>query len=418
MLNELHKSKTKEELVNENFELKLRLNEAEETLNAIQNSEIDAIVTTQGSEGTRVYTLETADYLYRMLIQEMSEGIGTLTPDGTIFYSNAMLASMIQVPLEKITGQMLKDFIFPEDLELYRSIFDAGLENNGKGEIRIQSVDGTIIPVHISINNLKDLKGVYAVITDLSEQKHHEELKKAHEKLNQSVEELKRSNYELQRFAYVASHDLQEPLRMITSFSQLLDKRYKDRLDEDANEFIEFIVDGALHMKQLIDDLLAYSRVTSHVVKFENVNLESVLNNILTNLSVSIEENNVTITHDPLPTIFADPTQIGQVFQNLITNAIKFNGQNTPKIHISAQKVDNEWIFTVKDNGIGIDPKHQKQIFEVFRRLHTREEYTGTGIGLSICQKIIQRHFGNLWVESELDCGSKFYFTIPEKEIC
>jgi PAS domain S-box-containing protein len=413
MVNEQNESKTKEELLEENIELKARLDEAEETLNAIQNGEVDAIVTPQGSDGPRVYTLESADSLYRHLVQEMGEGVATLTTDGTIFYSNAQLASFIKVPLDKIIGQKLNNFILPEDLETYQDIFDRGFKTKSKGEIRIKTVDGIIIPVQISINSLKDLKGLYIVITDLSEHKHHEELKILHYQLKKTVDELKRSNNELQQFAYAASHDLQEPLRMITSFSQLLERRYKDRLDKDAEEFIEFILQGAQSMKHLIDDLLIYAKVTMNPKEFEQVDFENVLNVVQSNLSVSIEENNATITHDPLPNVFADDSQMIQVFQNLIGNAIKFKGKNKPKIHISVQKCENEWKFALEDNGIGIDPENQEKIFEVFNRLHTREEYPGTGVGLSICQKIVERHFGQIWAESELGKGTTFYFTIP-----
>jgi PAS domain S-box-containing protein len=247
-----------------------------------------------------------------------------------------------------------------------------------------------------------------AVFEDITERKQKEEI------LKQTMDELKRSNKELQRFAYVSSHDLQEPLRMVTLFSQLLEKRYKDRLDKDADEFIEYIVEGAQRMKQLIDDLLSYSRVTSNTEEFEEVKLETILDTVLSNLSISIIEYNVTITNDSLPTIHADPSQIGQVFQNLIINAIKFHGPKPPEIHISAFKEEQEWIFGVTDNGIGIDKDHQEQIFEVFKRLHTREEYPGTGIGLSIVKKIINHHGGRIWVESELGKGTTFYFTIPK----
>ncbi len=240
-----------------------------------------------------------------------------------------------------------------------------------------------------------------------------EQVKERTQELSKSNIELKRSNKELKQFAYISSHDLQEPLRMVTSFTQLLERRYKGQLDNEADEYIEFIVEGAHRMKYLIDDLLTFSRLNTQAKKFENVNLETVLNEVLSNLTVSIEESNAIITHDPLPTVNADKTQMMQVFQNLIANAIKFHGSNPPKIHISAHKDEKEWKFAVTDNGIGIDPEYQKQIFEVFKRLHTREEYPGSGIGLSVSQKIIRRHGGNIWVESELGKGSTFYFTIP-----
>ena len=233
------------------------------------------------------------------------------------------------------------------------------------------------------------------------------------EKVEKRTEELLKSNKELEQFAYVSSHDLQEPIRMVTSFTQLLERRYKGQLDADADDYINFIVEGAHRMKYLIDDLLAFSRLNTQVKEFEKVNLETVLNNVLSNLSISIKENNASINHDPLPMVMADKSQMMQVFQNLIVNAIKFHGPNPPKIHVSAQNDENEWIFSVSDNGIGIDQEYQKQIFEVFKRLHTRKEYPGSGIGLSISQKIINRHDGRIWVESEFGKGSTFYFTIP-----
>ena len=266
---------------------------------------------------------------------------------------------------------------------------------------------------YFQISVISPEKGKFAtVFEDITKRKNDEK------ELTRTMDELKRSNKELQQFAYAASHDLQEPLRMVSSFSQLLERRYKNRLDDDADEFIEFIVEGAQRMKNLIDDLLIYSRVTRNEKEFEKVNLEKLFTIILSNFSVSIKEQHVTITHDKLPNIFADASQMGQVFQNLIGNSIKFRGQDDPKINISSLEEPDVWRFAVKDNGIGIDKNHQKQIFEVFRRLHTRKEFPGTGIGLSICQKIIERHGGKLWVDSDLGIGSTFYFTIPKRIPC
>ncbi|HEX7467132.1 MAG TPA: histidine kinase dimerization/phospho-acceptor domain-containing protein, partial [Methanobacterium sp.] len=334
MVTEHIPSKTKDELVNENFELKSRLDEAEQTLNAIQNGEIDAIITPQGSDGPKVYTLESADTVYRNLIEEMGEGVATLTNTGTIFYANAQLASMLQVPLDKIIGLRFNDFILPEDLGIYWAIFENGLETKSKGEINIKSVDGVILPVHISINTLNDLNGVYVVITDLSEQKHREEL-------NESLIKLERSNAELRQFAYVASHDLREPLRMITSFLQLLERRYKDQLDDDANEFIGFAVDGAKRLDDMIKDILEYSKVTNKTLEYKLVDTEYVLEETLASLKMQIDENHAIITHDPLPSIYADEQLLIQLFQNLISNAIKYHGKETTQIHIYAQKDEN-----------------------------------------------------------------------------
>jgi PAS domain S-box-containing protein len=224
---------------------------------------------------------------------------------------------------------------------------------------------------------------------------------------------LRESNKELEQFAYVSSHDLQEPLRMVTSFTQLLERRYKGKLDDDADDYIEFIVDGAKRMKTLIDDLLLFSRLTTEPRKYENINLNNVLDVVLLNLKSAIEENNVKITLDQLPNVTGDASRFIQVFQNLIGNAIKFNDKEIPEIHISAQKAGNEWIFIVRDNGIGMDKKYFETIFSVFKRLHTRQDYEGTGIGLAIIKKIIQQHGGHIWVKSEIGKGSTFYFTIP-----
>jgi light-regulated signal transduction histidine kinase (bacteriophytochrome) len=304
--------------------------------------------------------------------------------------------------------------VHPDDLPALLSELSQ-LNQMGKGisEYRFQGKDGNYRwwSNQMVISRDPDCKPLYrdGFVRDVTE------LKLSEEKLKNTMAELKRSNQELEQFAYVASHDLQEPLRMVASFSQLLEQRYKDRLDDDAHEFIGFIVEGSQRMKCLIDDLLTFSRVTSQAKEFERVDLESVLDVVISNLSISIKETNAVITHETLPKVFADPSQMRQVFQNLIANALKFQVQNTPEIHISAQKDEKEWTFSIKDNGIGINPQYHEQIFEVFKRLHTRLEYPGTGIGLAICQKIIQRHGGHIWVESEPGKGSNFYFTIPLK---
>ena len=241
-----------------------------------------------------------------------------------------------------------------------------------------------------------------------------EDHKKTEVTLEKYLAELKRSNNELQQFAYVASHDLQEPLRMVSSFTQLLAKKYKGQLDSDADEFIKFAVDGAQRMQMLINDLLAYSRVSSRVEEFQLVDLEKVFNESLLNLKVSIDDNDARITCDSLPTIVADQSQIIQLFQNLIGNAIKFRSDETPEIHIAVEEGEDEWIFRVIDNGIGIDSQHNERIFRVFQRLHERDSYPGTGIGLSICEKIVERHGGDIWVDSKLGNGSTFSFTISK----
>jgi signal transduction histidine kinase len=240
------------------------------------------------------------------------------------------------------------------------------------------------------------------------------ERERAEEQLSHYAEELERSNSELEQFAYVASHDLQEPLRMVKSYLQLIERRYKDRLDRDADEFIDFAVDGAERMQTLINDLLQYSRVTTHGEPFTPTDCPTVLEHVLADLSVAIEESGASVTHDDLPIVMADEVQLARLLRNLIGNAIKFRKQDIrPEVHVSAEHTDDAWTFSVRDNGIGIDPKDFECIFMTFQRLHTREEYEGTGIGLAMCKKIVERHGGRIWVESEPGEGSTFYFTVP-----
>lgn len=250
--------------------------------------------------------------------------------------------------------------------------------------------------------------GQFAVIfMDVTERKHAEEA------IQRVTEDLRRSNAELEQFAYVASHDLQEPLRMVSSYVQLLGKRYQGKLDRDADEFIAYAVDGAKRMQNLINDLLAYSRVGTRGEDFSPVSTECLFEEAIANLQFAIEDSRATITHDPLPVVRGDSVQLVQVIQNLLGNAIKFRGDEPPCIHVGVQKAEGEWIFSVRDNGIGIDPKFADRIFIIFQRLNDRTVYPGTGIGLAICKRIVLRHGGRIWVESALGRGSTFYFTLP-----
>ena len=241
----------------------------------------------------------------------------------------------------------------------------------------------------------------------------YEDLQQLTTALRQATQELERSNAELEQFAYVASHDLQEPLRMVTSYLQLLERRYKARLDQDASEFIAFAVDGAARMQTLIQDLLTYSRVGTQGASFEPTDCEAVLDQVLRDLQVAITESGAAISRGPLPVLAADAAQLSQLLQNLIGNAVKFRGNSPPLIRVESEQRSADWLFSVQDNGIGIDPRHADRIFQVFQRLHGIGRYPGTGIGLAVCKKIVERHQGAIWVESQPDAGATFFFTIP-----
>jgi PAS domain S-box-containing protein len=321
-----------------------------------------------------------------------------------------------------ILGYTREEFLTKTPLDLFaptnkEEVPEFMAELQKKGYTTFESVtitkNGKQIPVEVSVHTFKlgEKMVSLAIARDITERK------KSENELKAMVKKLERSNDELQRFAYVASHDLQEPLRTISSFTQLLERRYKKQLDHDADEFMGYIVEASQRMQRMILDLLEYSRVSTKSEEFKLVNSEIVLNRVIDGLKNLIEETNAKITHDPLPAVMADENQLYRVFQNIIANAIKFRKENeTPEIHISApiDKNKNEYIFSFSDNGIGIEPQYFDRIFTIFQRLHTVEEYTGSGIGLSISKKIIECHGGRMWVESEFGKGSIFYFTLPK----
>jgi PAS domain S-box-containing protein len=272
--------------------------------------------------------------------------------------------------------------------------------------------DGSEFPVEIGLNPIETEDGHFAIaaISDLTERK------LAAAELARSHAELERSNEELQRFAYVASHDLQEPLRMVAGYTQLLARRYEDQLDAEAHSFIDYAVDGVKRMKQLIHDLLAYSRVGSQGRSFEPVELVEAVEWALANLEAAVEEAGAKIEYGDLPKVDGDRPQLGQLFQNLIGNALKFGDGQVPRIRIHARTTEEGWSIGVEDNGIGIEPRHREKIFEIFQRLQRREQVEGTGIGLAICSRIVERHGGRIWVESEPGEGSTFWFTLPRRQ--
>lgn len=318
---------------------------------------------------------------------------------------------------EEIVGEHFSKFYTPADItngkpnqELQVAVSEGRFEDE---DWRVRK-DGSWFWANVVVTALRDaggkVNGFVKITRDLTARK------QAEDQIRRYAEDLKRSNQELEHFAYVASHDLQEPLRTVGSFSQLLALRYQGKLDTEADEFITFIVEGATRMRTLINDLLAFSRIGTLGSQFAPVASEEILQAAKENLEVAIAECGAVITHDPLPTLVADQMQLTQLFQNLFSNAIKFQRQGeAPRIHISASRQDGAWRFSVRDNGIGIDPQFFDRIFVIFQRLHGREDYPGTGIGLAICKKIVERHGGRMWVESEPGTGATFHFSISDE---
>ena len=290
------------------------------------------------------------------------------------------------------------------DHRAYRLLFDAR-SADPQGRLHYISVNGE--PMFDAEKRFRGYRGIGRDIT--ARRMAAEELKAAHG-------ELERSNAELEQFAYVASHDLQEPLRMVASYTQLLGRRYGDRLEGDAKEFMAFIVDGAARMKQLIEDLLAYSRVGTRGKEFRPVKLDAVVERARANLRAALEESGAQLDCDPLPEVEGDELQLTQLMQNLIGNAVKFRGDARPRIHVSCVERDDEFEIAVRDNGIGIEAQYFERIFMVFQRLHDKGQYPGTGIGLAICKKVVDRHGGRIWLESSPGGGSRFLFTLPKKK--
>ncbi len=332
----------------------------------------------------------------------------------------------------ELVGQNVKTLVPPAHCERYgQSLADylrSGATKDAGGQFEAQGrrADGTTFPLELAISEFGagETRRFAAIVRDISERKRVEEerlqylreMEAAKRTTERQAQELAASNAELKQFAYIASHDLQEPLRMVAGYTQLLAKRCHGRLDPEAQEFVAFILDGVKRMRQLITDLLAYSRA-GRSETFGPVEVEECVRGSLANLKAALEESHATVEHQPLPEVCGDRTQLTQLFQNLIGNAVKYRGQQVPRVKIRVEPKPGEWLFAIEDNGIGIDPKYSERIFQAFQRLHTREEYAGTGIGLAICKKIVESHGGRIWVESEPGRGSTFFFTLPAQGV-
>jgi PAS domain S-box-containing protein len=334
--------------------------------------------------------------------------------DGIVRSWNAGAARLFGYRSEEIIGRPATLLIPQDRLDEEPKIVDRIVrgEQVEPFETIRRKKDGTLVPVSLRISAIKDINGrvtgASKIVRDITEQKHTEG------RLQKLLTELERSNRELEQFAYVASHDLQEPLRMVASYTQLLEQRYSDKLDDDAREFINYAVDGARRMQRLINDLLEFSRVSTRGRRLEAMDANEVLGTVRANLTAAIEDAGALVTNGELPSVMGDRTQLGQLLQNLIGNAIKFRGAALPHVHIAAREGADEWVLTVKDNGIGIAPEYFDRIFVIFQRLHATADYPGTGIGLAVCKRIVERHGGRIWVESQPGNGATFSFTIPK----
>jgi PAS domain S-box-containing protein len=360
--------------------------------------------------------LRAGEALFRGTFELAASGIAHVGLDGRLLRVNRQLCGILGYSEDELVGRSVKEISHPQDRDLtdaQRSQAHAGGTQSVRFEKRYLRKDGSTVWVSLGIAVVRGEDGAplyeIAMFDDVTERK------QAEAALREAHEELKRSNAELEQFAYVASHDLQEPLRMVSSYTQLLGRRYGDRFDADAGEFMGYIVDGAARMKQLIEDLLAYSRVGTKGKDFRPVELDRPLRRALGNLKAALDESGAAVTHDPLPALPGDELQLTQLFQNLLANALKFRSAAAPRIRVEVSEKDKFFEIAVRDNGIGIEPQYFERIFMVFQRLHNKGEYPGTGIGLAICKKVVERHGGQIRVESQPGEGSAFIFTLPKE---
>jgi PAS domain S-box-containing protein len=399
------------------FPIELMLSPLESADGVLVTAAIRDISTRKGAEA-HVAQMEAR---YRGLLEAAPDAMVVVDEGGKIVLLNLRAEQQFGYPRDELLGQPVKRIIpegFAERLitDGARSAAEALAQQIGTGlELIGHRKDGVEFPIELMLSPLVSAEGtlVTAAIRDVSARRQAEEAARQAAALERKSAELTRSNDDLRQFAYVAAHDLQEPLRMVSSYTRLLADRYKGQLDAKADTYIDLAFDGAQRMQRLIEDLLVYCQVETAGNELHETSTEKALARALANLEGAIAESAAVVTHDPLPTLVADPAQLSQLFQNLVGNAIKYRGVDPPRVHVAARLAAGEWVISVRDNGLGIDPRYFDKIFLMFQRLHRRAIYSGTGIGLSLCKKIAERHGGRMWVESAPGVGSTFFLALP-----
>lgn len=415
------------ELLTRINDLETRLLESEQLIEAIRAGEVDAFAISENNS-SEVYTLKSGDYAYRVLIEEFGEGAINVTEEGLIVYANPYFYDLIKLPYSRVIGSYFNDFIHQDSLDTFNELFKKSLKGKSKGEINL-SVDDSIIPVYVSLTSLQPkLATVGIVLTDLTEKKRHEEtILKYQRDLELNNQELLNRNNELASFAYIASHDLQEPLRKIQIFTARLVEKDSNILSEKGLEYFTRIQAAAKRMQALINDLLTYSRTNILERKFELIELNSVIDEVKIDLQEQIDQKNAIIDSNCVSKIKVIPFQINQLILNLLSNSLKFSSPDRASHIVISCKIekgidtgianltgDKEYChLSIADNGIGFESQYSEKIFEVFQRLHTRSEYSGTGIGLAIVKKIVENHNGIISAKGVPDKGAVFDIYLP-----
>jgi len=406
------------ELQTECDELRIQLEEANDTIHAIRMGQIDAIVV-QGHSGAELYSLKTADHTYRVFIEQMNEGAVTLNDAGIILYCNSRFAKMIGLPLSEVLGRSFDSFISEDCLQDFHLLHEQGRKMEVKMELRLKGPKTLICQISATPIQLPDARALSMLVTDLSNQKEVQELlKQKNKELQEAIAALESSNFDLLQFASVASHDLQEPVRKIMMFSSLIkDKVLQGHNPEEISFLLDKMINSSARMKMLISDILAYSRLTKNGRTRDQVDLNKVIEEIRDDFELVIKEKSAEIIVESLPRyLFADRGQMRQVFQNLISNSLKFSRPGiAPRIVISMEKHANEpdCVILVKDNGIGFNERYSERIFSLFQRLNTKDKFEGSGIGLAVTRKIMEKHQGTITATSEEGTGSTFRICIP-----